>query len=412
MSQSWLSPLFLGTAISLSLLSASCRSTPEAEAAVPAVPVRLETLQSDTVKDSSKFVGNLEAVQIVEVRPEIQGRIEQILVEPGQEVGAGQSVMVLKPDQTVPNYEGSLAGVDVAIGSRENAVKGLDIAKAQLETARAQLELDTVNVARAQQLVEAGALGQIRLDEALTQQEASQNAVITAEEQVSAAQVQIQQADAAVRQAQSQADASLVSVAFKEVVTPIAGIVDDLPVKLGDYVSTGQPVAKVTQLDALTLNLQVPSNRSAELRTGLAVELLDPISKEQLAAGSLTFVSPTVEAEGQTSLAKAQFRNPDGNLRDGQAVEARIVWDTQPGILVPTTAITRVGGQNFVFVVDEEANANDQAVVRLSPVELGDIQDGNYQVMSGLEQGDRIATSNILKLSDGVPIEPASESES
>ncbi|MEM9504824.1 MAG: efflux RND transporter periplasmic adaptor subunit, partial [Cyanobacteria bacterium P01_E01_bin.43] len=358
------------------------------------------------------FVGNLEAVQIVEVRPEIQGRIEQILVEPGQEVGAGQSVMVLKPDQTVPNYEGSLAGVDVAIGSRENAVKGLDIAKAQLETARAQLELDTVNVARAQQLVEAGALGQIRLDEALTQQEASQNAVITAEEQVSAAQVQIQQADAAVRQAQSQADASLVSVAFKEVVTPIAGIVDNLPVKLGDYVSTGQPVAKVTQLDALTLNLQVPSNRSAELRTGLAVELLDPISKEQLAAGSLTFVSPTVEAEGQTILAKAQFRNPDGNLRDGQAVEARIVWDTQPGILVPTTAITRVGGQNFVFVVDEEANANDQAVVRLSPVELGDIQDGNYQVMSGLEQGDRIATSNILKLSDGVPIEPASESES
>ena len=412
MSQRWLSPLFLGTAISLSLLSASCRSTPEAEAAVPAVPVRLATLQSDTVKESSKFVGNLEAVQIVEVRPEIQGRIEQILVEPGQEVGAGQSVMVLKPDQTVPNYEGTLAAVDVAVGSRENAVKGLDIAKAQLETARAQLEYDTVNVTRAKQLVAAGALGQIRLDEALTLQEASQNAVITAEEQVAAAQVQIQQADASIRQAQAQADASLVSVEFKEVVTPISGIVDDLPVKLGDYVSTGQPVAKVTQLDALLLNLQVPSNRSAELRTGLAVELLDPVSKEQLATGSLTFVSPTVEAEGQTILAKAQFRNPDGNLRDGQAVEARIVWDTQPGILVPTTAITRVGGQNFVFVVDEEADENGQEVVRLTAVELGDIQDGNYQVMSGLEQGDRIATSNILKLSDGVPVEPGSESES
>ena len=412
MSQRWLSPLFLGTAISLSLLSASCRSTPEAEASVPAVPVKLATLQSDTVKDSSKFVGNLEAVQIVEVRPEIQGRIEQILVEPGQEVGAGQSVMVLKPDQTVPDYEGSLAGVEVAIGSRDNAVKGLDIAKAQLDTARAQLEYDSVNVTRAQQLVEAGALGQIRLDEAVTLQEASQNAVITAEEQVAAAQVQIQQADASIRQAQAQADASFVSVEFKEVVTPIAGVVDDLPVKLGDYVSTGQPVAKVTQLDALILNLQVPSNRSAELRTGLTVELLDPVSKEQLATGSLTFVSPTVEAEGQTILAKAQFRNPDGNLRDGQAVEARIVWDTQPGILVPTTAITRVGGQNFVFVVDKEADENGQEVVHLTAVELGDIQDGNYQVMSGLEQGDRIATSNILKLSDGVPVESASESES
>jgi RND family efflux transporter MFP subunit len=406
-----LSPWLLGTALSMSVLGTSCRPTPEANAAAPVVPVELETLQTTTVKASSEFVGNLEAAQIVEVRPEIQGRIEQILVVPGQDVGAGQSVMVLKPDQTVPQYQGSLAAVDVARGSRDNALKALDVAKAQLDTARATLDLDNTNVERAQRLVDAGALGQIRLDEALNKQEASQNNVVAFQEQVAAAEVQVQQAEASIRQAEAQAEASLVSVEFKDVVTPISGVMDDLPVKLGDYVSVGQPVAKVTQLDSMLLNIQVPSNRAAQLRTGLAVELLDPNSKQQLATGSLTFVAPTVDSQAQTILTKAQFRNPDGQLRDGQYVEARIIWETQPGVLVPTTAITRVGGKEFIYVVDDEPNEDGQTVVRLTPVELGDLQDDSYQVVSGVAAGDRIAVSNILKLRDGVAVQADSASE-
>ncbi len=126
----------MGTALSLSVLGTSCRPTPEADAAVPTVPVSVETLQTGDVKDSTEFVGNLEAVQIAEVRPEIQGRVERILVTPGQEVGAGQSILVLKPDQTVPQFQGAVAGVDVAIGQRDNALKALDVAKAQRETVK------------------------------------------------------------------------------------------------------------------------------------------------------------------------------------------------------------------------------------------------------------------------------------
>lgn len=404
-----LSPILWGTAISLSVLSASCRPTPEANAAPPVVPVQAETLQSETIKQSTKFVGNLEATQNLEVRAETQGRIRQILVDSGDAVGAGQSLMVLEPDQTVPQLQGNLAAIDVAQGTRENAVKTLDIAAAQLDSAEAKLEFDTVNVQRAQQLVDAGALGQIRLDEALTQQEASQNDVIAAQETVAAAQVQVQQAEAGIRQAEAQADAARVSVEFKDIVTPISGVLDNLPVKLGDYVSPGQPIAKVTQLDALLLNIQVPSNRASQLRTGLVVELLDPNSQESLGTGGLTFVSPTVDNEAQTILTKAQFRNPDGQLRDGQYVEARIIWETQPGVLVPVTSISRVGGQNFIYVLaDETSDAGEATVARLTPVELGDIQGNDYQVISGVDVGDRIAVSNILKLSDGVPVEPTS----
>ncbi|MEM8611424.1 MAG: efflux RND transporter periplasmic adaptor subunit [Cyanobacteria bacterium P01_H01_bin.105] len=411
-SQRWLSSLTLCTALGISLISTSCRGGSEANAAFPPMPVKLEKLQADTVKESTEFVGTLEAVQIVDVRAETQGRVEQVLVEPGQSVGVGQGIAVLKPDQTVPEYEGALAGVDVAQSQQETAQAKLKIAQTQRDTAQAEFDLISDYIPRLQKLYEQGAIEQLRLDEALQQQAGLQSKLIAAEEEVVVAQLAIQQAQDSLRQSQAQANASLIGVQFKEIVSPIGGVVGDLSVKLGDYVGTGDSVTTVSQTEALFLNLAIPANRSAQLETGLAVELVDPTSNEQLATGSLTFVSPTVDPEGQTVLAKARFRNVDGNLRDGQNVQARLIWDTEPGVLIPTTAITRVGGKDFVFVVGEEPNEEGQEVVRLSPVELGDIQGDSYPVLDGLSVGDRIAVSNILKLRDGAPIQPDSSETS
>lgn len=407
-----LSPVLLGTVLSLSMLGTACRSTPGANAASPATLVKLETLQPDTIKDRSEFIGNLEAVQIVEILPETQGRIEQILVEPGEEVAAGQTLIVLKPDQAAPEYAAALAAVEVAMGDRENALKQIEIAKAKRNTASAQFEIESSYVPRLQRLFDQGAIEQFRLDELLQKVEAAKNNLIAAEQEVAAAEVKLEQSENTVRQTQAQADASLVNVQSKNIVTPIAGVVDNLPVKLGDYVSTsaGAPVAQVAQTEALFLNIAVPAKRSAQLTSALSVELIDPASKALLASGSLTFVSPTVNPEGQTILTKARFRNVDGKLRHGQNVQARIIWETQPGLLIPTTAISRVGGRSFVFLVDDPSDESEPAVVRLTPVELGDIQGDSYQVLSGLEAGDRIAISNILKLRDGAPIAPESAS--
>jgi RND family efflux transporter MFP subunit len=404
-----LSPFFL-VALSLAWGATGCSAPPETQAGAPAVPVSLETLQTGTVRESTEFVGNLEAVQITEVRAEIQGQIRQILATPGQEMAAGQPILLLAPNQAVPQFEGALAGVEVARGNRENALKSLAVAKAQRETAIAALELDTVNVDRAIKLRDAGALAEIRVDEAMAKQKESQSRLVAATEQVAAAEVVITQAEAQIRQAQSQANASQVSVGFQTVVAPVAGVLDQMAVNVGDYVSVGQPITRVAQVESLFLNIEVPPERANQLRTGLTVELLDPNSKQQLATGNLIFISPTVNANAQSILTRAQFRNVGGRLRDGQFVAARIVWQTQPGILVPTTAISRLGGKDFVFLVADQPNEQGQEFVTLQPVDLGAIQGDRYQVLSGLEQGDRIAVSNILRLNDSVPIAPESGS--
>lgn len=407
-----LSPLFLGTALSVSILSSGCSSNNDkAKASPQATPVRIETLKAQTISDRSEFVGNLEAVKIVEVRPEIEGRIEKILVRPGQKVTAGQSIMVLKPGKALPQHKADLANVDVAKGNRENALKQLDIAKAKRDTAKTELDTYNVYVPRVRNLVEQGGVAQVRLDEVLQKQIALKNNLIAVEQEIASAEVSVRQAEDKIRQAQAQANTSLVSVQSKEVYAPIAGTVDALPVNLGDYVSAGQSVvAKVAQTEDLFLNIAVPSNHSSQLKTGMIVELIDPNTKKKLANGRLTFISPTVNTEGQTILTKARFRNVDGHLRDGQNVQARMVWNTQKGLLIPTTAISRVGGKEFVYLVYDKPNKNGQEVVRLNPVELGDIEGSSFQVVSGLKVGDRVAVSNILKLRDGVPIQPKSES--
>jgi RND family efflux transporter MFP subunit len=156
------------------------------------------------------------------------------------------------------------------------------------------------------------------------------------------------------------------------------------------------------------MRISVPSNYSSRLRTGLPVQLIDPNTKKSLGSGSLYFISPRIDADAQAVLTKARFPNTNGNLRDGQYVQSRIVWSKTTGVLVPTTAITRVGGQAFVFVVEQKPDESGKAqqVVSQRPVKLGRLQGNNYVVLEGVKPGDKIATSNILKLRDGAPIQP------
>ncbi len=113
-----------------------------------------------------------------------------------------------------------------------------------------------------------------------------------------------------------------------------------------------------------------------------------------------------MEQNAQSILVKMAFRN-NGSLRDRQYVQVRVIWDTQPGVLVPTSAISSLGGQKFVFVA-QPGESQDALVAKQVPVKVGAIQGQSYQVISGVKPGDRIAVSRILDLKDGRSIKEAS----
>ena len=406
-------PLRIGSTIveftlALGLLVGGCaRSSPPVDAA-KAIPVQTQTLEPGSVEDSSEFIGALEAQQRIDLKSEVNGRIAQIFVTSGEGVRQGQPVLQLRPDRVGAEVTSAQAAAQAAAFAQQAAQAQLDGAQASLGRAQSDLQLAQTDFNRSRSLASRGAISRQELDGAQNRLVAAQAAEKSAQEGRRAAQASLEQATANLRQAQAQVNVKQEDLGFTRVVAPVAGRVGDMALRLGDVVSAGQTLTTIVQNQDLFLRLQVPTSRAAQLTLGLPVELLNPDTGESLATGTLGFISPDVDAGAQSILVKARFPNEARLLRDGQLVRARIIWSTTTALLVPTVAVTRLGNQSFVFVATQETNDQGQPlqVADQRPVQLGAIQGSNYRVLEGLQAGDRVVVTNILKLRDGLPITP------
>ncbi|WP_341734823.1 efflux RND transporter periplasmic adaptor subunit [Microcoleus sp. EPA2] len=219
-------------------------------------------------------------------------------------------------------------------------------------------------------------------------------------------QEQLDQAQAQVAEAAAQVRGFEVQLQETAVIAPFAGVIGDIPVKVGDYLQKGDPIATLTENQLLDLRLSIPLEQMPQLRLGLPVQMLDAQGKA-IAIGEISFISPNVSANSQTILAKATFPNPSGELLNLQFVKAKVIWKQNPGILVPVIAVTRLGGQTFVFTAqkpEQPQPGTPPLIARQKPVKLGTIEGNNYQVIEGLQAGEKIVVAGILNLTDGVPI--------
>ena len=406
-------------------------SAPPQQQQAQGTPVQTQRVITGIIQESSEFVGSLEAEQRALVRPETEGRITQILVQPGDRVGVGTPMMQLRLDRNRAQVNAAVANVSVQRAALNNARAELRIAEAQLresqddrDSARAEVARQDAEVAleqeefkRAQFLVDSGAQSQQQLDlqrrnrdtaiaardSAQKQLNASEAAIRVAQERIEAARANIDEENAALSQVQAQVDVVSEDLKDNKIVAPIAGVVADIPVKVGDYVTVGQEITSLVQNQTLELRLAIPAERSDQLQVGLPVQLSLDEGGKPLVTGEISFVSPQVDSENQTILAKASFPNPRGILRSEQFVRAKVIWNERLGVLIPTTAISYLGNQAFVFVAKTEPESG-QEIAQQKPVKLGGIEDNSYQVLEGLESGERIVTSGILNLSDGTPI--------
>lgn len=399
--------------------------------------VKAQPVKTGVLQDSSEFVGSLEAKQRVTLRPQIGGRIVQILVNQGDAVERGTPIIQLRPERsqasvgaaaasvkaqrsTVVNSQAAVKSAEAEVARQAADIKRLE---AELRSRNADLKLAQVNYRRTEQLVKEGAQAQQTLDNrtqeintAIAARDAAVQSLEVAKKELIAAQAQLRGSQASVDQNRSQLQRTQAELAvqvedleYNRVVAPITGIVGDVPLRVGDYVNLGDSLTSIIQNDELDLRIAIPTERLSQLRRGLTVELLDPNTGKQLATGSINFIAPQVDTGEQAILTKARFPNRDGALRDGQFVRARIIWSDRPGMLVPTVAVSRVGAQNFVFVVETETqNGQSRQVARQKPVKLGTTQGQDYQVISGIEEGEKLITSGIQSLTDGASIQLAS----
>ncbi len=422
----------IGASLLFLVFTGCGKQQPEAQAPPPAVPVAVKDLDNNQVQLSSEFIGSLEAKQRVALAPRVDGRITEIAVEEGDPVKQGDLILQLQTSREQGEVDAAKSQVNIQKSNVSNAEAELGVAeadvasaeadveqsKADLRRQEAELKLAQTNLERTRFLVKQGAQSQQVLDDrtrdlsaAKAQVDAlkaalnsSQKALSAAQQRVVSARSEIAGQQAALNQAQSRVGIATDNLDFNRVTAPIDGIVGDIQPKVGDYLEAGDQITSITQDNALQLNVGVPLEQATQLKIGLPVEIIDNQGKA-IAEGDINFISPRADRSSQAILVKAAINN-NGKLRDDSFARARIIWSEESGMLIPTEAVSRIAGKNFVFVAVEQKQKDGKTVLvaKQKPVELGEIQGQSYQVISGLEKGDRLITSGILNLTNGAAV--------
>jgi RND family efflux transporter MFP subunit len=346
-------------------LLGGCHSAPPA-APPQAMPVQVSPVTMNPVPLSDSYVSTIKSRRSASLQPQVAGNITRILVKSGDMVHAGQVLMTINPLQQMATVE---------------QMQGTQAQKS------AVYDYNKIEVDRQRKLNAEG---------------------ITSKDTLDAAEQAYANSRGDYNSSVGQTRASKEQLAYYQIRAPFAGIVGDIPVHVGDFVQSipggnTPPLTTVDDITDLEAYIDVPAERAGQVRMGLPVQILGD-DGAVLATTSVSFISPQVDNDLQSVLVKAEVPHAAVTLRNEQLVKARIVWSTAPTPTVPVLAITRIGGQTFVYIAQPDGKGG--YVCKQTPVMLGDTVGNFYPVLSGLNSGDKVILSGIQFLADGVPVQP------
>jgi RND family efflux transporter MFP subunit len=349
-------------AVSLAALLAGCskKAAPAAAPAMQAMPVLVQPVTLTSMPSTDSYVATIKSRRSATMQPLVDGNLTKIMVKSGDQIKAGAVLMQIDPLKQQATVE-----AQQATEQQQSAV----------------YQYNQADLARQQELYKDGIISKQAYDQA-TQAFANSKAAL----------------DSAAAQTRTQRE----QLAYYQIHAPFDGIVGDIPVHLGDYVSSSTTLTTVDEDKDLEAYIYIPTERAVEARTGLAVDLLDA-NGAVMAHTGLDFVSPEVDNNLQGILAKAPVPKSSQQLRNGQMVNARITWSAAQTPTVPVLAVSRIGGQSFLYVA--AAQGPGYAAHQVS-VKLGEPVGNLYPVLGGLNVGDRVILSGLQFLQEGMPVVP------
>jgi RND family efflux transporter MFP subunit len=351
-------------AVAVGGFTLACRSRgePNAHAEGPqAIPVKVQIARNVSVDDTTGYVATLKSRNSAVIMPQVEGYIRQIYVHSGDRVQPGTALLEIDPvkqEATVTSQRSNRAAQE-----------------ANLRWAEQEYQ-------RTNGLYSAGVVSKQELDRSKAA--------------LDAAQAQLQSLDAQVREQQ-------VQLKYYKVDAPWDGIVGDIPVHVGDRVTTTTMLTTVDQPGTLEAYIYVPIERSTHLRMNMPVQIVDA-QGDVLADSRISFISPQVDNSTQSVLVKSVIGNNHERLRTSQFIRARVIWETRSTPVVPVLAVNRIGDQYFAFIADPQHNGS--FVARQRPLKLGQMIGNNYAVLEGIKPGERIVVSGTQFLMDGAPVMP------
>jgi membrane fusion protein (multidrug efflux system) len=325
--------------------AAAAQNAPMSPGARPAPVVETAQVQIEAVSDEVEALGTLLANESVAIAPEIAGRLTSLGFREGDRVSKGQTLVEL--DTGILQQELKQAEVD------------LGLAKDVFQ--------------RANSLAERGSGTRVSLEQAEAQRAAAEVRVALAQERLQKATIQ----------------------------APINGIVGLRAVSAGSYLTPGQTVVTLTDIDPIKVDFRVPELLLQSVKVGQKIRVTVDAIQGRTFDGEVYAIDPVVDVNGRAIRLRALIPNADLALRPGLFARVAIVTKTRDeALIVPESAVIPDGNAKAVYVVDD-------GKVKLTRVTLGKRLPGRVEVTEGLKAGHRIVTAGQIRLRDGAPVELA-----
>lgn len=384
-------------------LAAGCSQSPEAgtrgEAGNP-ISARFYPVEERTVRRPVQAEGSLFALEESTVSAEVEGRVEQVLADVGDNVAEGQALVTLSTVELQLELDRQRAIVSqvrarLGLGVKDTLPKD-PVQVAFVRRAAAQLFDAEQKQRRAEEMFRGGLISQEQLDEAAVRYKSARAAHDEALQEVDQLTAQLQASVAARDLAAKKLDDATIRA-------PFPGAVKERHVSPGEYLTVQSPVEVIVRTDKLRARLAVPEKYAGSLKQGTTVDIHVEAYPNEIFKGQLVRINPAVSQESRTFEIEALLANPAGRLKPGFFVQASIPSELQESALtVPEQTVNYRYGVYKVFVVKG-------AQVEEREIKVGPRQEGRVEVAEGLKTGDRVALAVDGGLFTGAQVREATE---
>ena len=416
--------LLFTAAVCLALSACGSKKAAAPATVEVAKPIAVTTAKALTREVPADFEesGSFVADETSDIAPPVAGRVISTPVDVGARVKAGQVVCELdhrdaelKLQQARAVLQEATAGVRQArsrIGLTEgafdpNVVPEVAAAQANYRSAQAQAKLAAADSQRYANLVATGDVSKSAAEKARTQQETAEAQANAARQQFEAASngaklnfEGLQSTQASLESVKAQLAQAEKGLADTTIRAPFDGYITARPVAAGEYVALTSKIATIVRIASLKLQLQTPEQRAAQAHLGDRVVAHVAAWPGREFTGRVSAINPSVDPASRIFILEARFENPDAALKPGMFATAKVRQPGGvPGVFVPTGAVVRdkTTDSNQVFVIQD-------GKARLRVVSVGDVSGDSIRVLTGIAEGDMVATSNRAELFDGAQV--------
>ena len=366
------------------LISCSDESPPASSPAVEPAPVavRTETLRLAQVSDRISLVGTVTARSEALISSKLLSYIRSIPVHEGDRVSAGQTVAVLDDREL-------RARLEAAQASQAEAESAILAAQHGIASARSQLHLAEITHQRFEDLLAKESVSRQEFDEVDARLKAARAAVVLARSRKSQADAKRAQAEAGIAQAE-------VMLSYAVLAAPVAGVITERMAEPGNLAAPGTPLLRIEETGAYRLEVAAPESQLANLRVGQRLPVaIDVLGTGGPSDGRIVEIVPAVDRESRTFTVKIQLPASPA-IRSGLYGRAFLPGSQREILTVPVSSVLEQGQLRSVFVVEDGR-------ARRLLLTLGELREGRYEVLSGLEAGDRVVLEPG-QVEDGQPV--------